>query len=634
MLVIVSMFLITGSVYGQEPADSTKLKIDTISPLKALPIERTKATDSSRYEKQKKRIESSKDFYDEIKTTAGKNFFSKQLYPLLFRKPSVIRPDNHIDAPSNIPFVNYKGDVIFSIRIIKADIFGSSVFDTTVKSDLWIDKTLNNIHFKTNERVIRGYLLIKEGDRIDPLKLSDNERLIRQSSLFEDARFILANVAGSDSVDLIVIVKDIFPLGFDAKVINAKKSSVRLFNRNILGFGHQIEQSFQFNSNEKPAFFLSEGAYKARNILRSFTDARVIWQTRPDIRQLGLEVTRPFLTPEMHFGGGINIHKTLTWLYPDIRISSLRLVYSVFDFWAGYSTIIDRYKSPSPLRSQAAITWRYYNINYIESPSLLVSSELPTISVNRYIAGFSLIKSGYFKSNMIFGYGKTEDIPSGHLIEVIAGYETSILAKKYYTGFRLKSGKQLSNAGYIYSSAQLAGFWNKKQFTDGIAELELNYISRLKKAGGLRLRNYGTVVYTTGLNRQSQERIPLDNPYGRHNYRNYNIEGEQRLSFHGETVFFTPIYLLGFRFAAYTSAEIAMIGPAGKSIFHQFVYPAIGCGIRIKNENLVFSTFQFGLSWYMRPDSKGRNLLFEIKDLPDVDVSMFRINAPEFAGFR
>lgn len=625
--------LFTCLLSAQEPLDSLKQQIDSTGVNNEAESGRIQGSDSSRYEKQRFRIAKSKGFYAKIKQGSGKNFFSKQLYPLLFRKPSSSTPDKLIDRPANLPFVKVKGDIIRSIRIMKVDIFGASVFDTSVHSQLWLDKALNNIHFKTLDGVIRSYLMIQEGDRLDPLKLSDNERLIRQSALFEDARFIVGEINGSDSVDLILVVKDVFPLGFDIKVNNAKKSSFRLYNRNIFGLGHQIEQSVEFNSNEQTSFFFSEGAYKARNIMHSFTDARLYWLTRPDIKRLGIEVTKPFLTPEIRYGGGFNLQKTSTWMIPEFRIPSMSIVYELFDLWAGYSTIINRYKSPSPLRSQAALTMRYYSINYLKSPSLLVASEVPLVSVKRFITGFSLIKSGYFRSNMVFGYGKTEDIPFGHLAELIVGYETSILTKRYYTGIRLIAGEHLATAGYVNTSFQLGGFWETSHFTDGMLEMEFNYISRLLKSGSLRLRNYLTFSYTAGLNRNSPVMLDIDNPDGNRIFNNYLVEGNQRLTAHGETVIFTPFYLLGFRFAPFAFAQAAIIAHPGKAIFEQAVYPALGCGIRIKNENLVFSTFQFGFTWYARPDYRGRNLLFEIDDLPQVDKSKFSINAPEFAVF-
>ncbi|MCB9016721.1 MAG: hypothetical protein H6541_13115 [Lentimicrobiaceae bacterium] len=621
----------TFPLVSQAQSDTTKSNIDTSAINTNI---RIKATDSTRYEKQKPRIESSKSFYNKLHKTATQSFFYRQLYPLLFRKPRTVSPDTLTNSPSNIPFISHKNSVIRSIKIVKVDVFGSSVFDTTLQSDIWLDKTLNKIHFNTHDAVIRGLLQINEGDRIDPLKLADNERLIRQSSLFEDARFVVSEIPDSDSADLTVIVKDVFPIGFDVKVASTEKSTFRVYNRNILGFGHQLEQSFEFNQNEKNSLFFSESAYKVRNIGNSFTDAKTYWQNRPDIKRYGLEITKPFLTPETRLGGGINIQKTTTWLPADIRVNSLKIIYHLYDIWGGYSTIINRYKSPSPLRSRAAVTFRYYNVNYVKSPLIPVITDNPLVSVTRYIAGISLIKSGYFKSNMIFGFGKTEDIQFGHFASLIAGYETSLLAKRYYTGLNLAAGIRMNQGGFMSNRMQLGGFWNHNNFEEGVFSTQVDFISRLLKVGSMKLRNYASVNFTSGLNQSSQSMIKIGTPESINLFNKYPLEGNSRLTAHGETIIFTPFYLLSFRFAFYSLVEIAMIAPSGKPLFNQAVYPAIGAGIRIKNENLVFSTFQFGFTWYFRPDSNGRNLLFEVKDLPQIGISDFETVAPEFVSFK
>ncbi|NTW23588.1 MAG: hypothetical protein HGA37_02720 [Lentimicrobium sp.] len=614
---------------AQEPSEKPALKEKRKTNEKKL-----SPRDSLLFEQQQKNIETSSEFYSKVNSTAHKNFFSRQLYPLIFKKPQTGLPSDVVSETDSIPYQAAEGKVIRSIRIYKSEVFGSSIFDTTIISDNSIDKALNKIHFNTHDAVIRSYLRVQKGDRLSPVLLSDNERIIRQSALFEDARFIVSSTSDSDSVDLVLVIKDVFPLGFDVLIRNANSSRIKLFNRNILGFGHQLEQSFELNTLNKPAFYMSEGAYKVRNIMGSFTDAKLIWQTKPEIRKIGIEITKPFISPETKLGGGINIQECSAGNIPGISNPATRIDYTIYDLWSGYSTIINRYKLPNAERSVFAITGRYYNINYHHSPPVVLESSLPAVTINRYIASLSLVRSGYYLDNMVFSFGRTEDIPTGHLAQLTMGYETSVLANRYYMGIKLLSGQKIQKGGFIYSWFESGGYLTNNKFNDGIAGLGSEYISKLLKAGSYRLRSFGSLSYKTGINRSSIEELKINEGGYQKTYHDFYLTGDQRLKARFETVVFTPYYLLGFRFAAYSFIEAAMVAPSGKFILSSPVYPAIGLGLRIKNENLVFSTFQFGLIWYGRPDVKGNNMFFEFSDIPEVELKQFTIEAPEFATFR
>lgn len=617
------------SGFAQEPTDTSGFILKSRNKVSIKSYR-----DSLNFEIQKKRMDASGEFYNKVRSATHRNFFSRQLYPLLFKRPpSTIFPEKVAENES-LPFLKDKGKVIKSIRIKKIAVFGSTVFDTTTVSDYWIDKTLNNIHFPTLDRVIKSYIQIQEGDRVNPILISDNERIIRQSAIFEDARFIIDSIPGTDSVNVVLIVRDVFPIGFDVKVKSGNRSSFRLFNRNILGFGHQLEQSFELDTRNSKFLYLSEGAYKIRNINRSFTDALLLWQNKPGLKRLGIGIIKPFITPETKFGGGATIQATRSFLIPGITDASSRIEYSVYDFWSGYSTIINRFKSPSAERSFFAITGRYYNINYSKAPALIVQTEIPAITLNRYIVAVSLIKSGYFRDNMIYSFGRTEDIPTGHFAQLVAGYETSILSSRYYSGFKLMSGKQLNKGGFIYSWLEGGGYWSKKSLSDGIVGMGAEYISTLYRAGSFRMRSFGSFSYKTGFNRESVGVLKLSNTDYSETFRAFRVADHQRLRARAETVVFTPYYLLGFRFAAYSFVEAAMLSPAREYIFSKNLYPAIGIGLRIRNENLAFSTFQLSFIWFGRSDVNGRNLLFEFTDIPQVDLNRFNIGEPEFANYQ
>ena len=62
-------------------------------------------------------------------------------------------------------------------------------------------------------RILSGRIFcFHEGDTISPLKLSDNERFLRELPYIDDARILVVPVSDNEA-DIIVITKDVYSLG-------------------------------------------------------------------------------------------------------------------------------------------------------------------------------------------------------------------------------------------------------------------------------------------------------------------------------------------------------------------------------------------------------------------------------------
>src|SRR5690606_39828076 len=55
-------------------------------------------------------------------------------------------------------------------------------------------------------------LFIRENTKLNPYKIADNERFLRTIEYIQDARIIVIPIPETDSVDLVVITKDLFSL--------------------------------------------------------------------------------------------------------------------------------------------------------------------------------------------------------------------------------------------------------------------------------------------------------------------------------------------------------------------------------------------------------------------------------------
>ena len=67
------------------------------------------------------------------------------------------------------------------------------------------------------------HLFISENTPLNPHRLADNERFLRDKDFILDSRIVVTPVEGSDSVDLTVITRDVFSLGGTMEEVSPRR---------------------------------------------------------------------------------------------------------------------------------------------------------------------------------------------------------------------------------------------------------------------------------------------------------------------------------------------------------------------------------------------------------------------------
>lgn len=592
-------------------------------------------SDSLVFERKKVEFSKTNKFYEKLDPDHNNSRILSKLHPLLFKSTEQNEIAIKNEVKDDLPFTDYEGRIIRTIHLKKLDIFGTSVYDTLLNAQSRLEKTLNNTHVNTYNRIIRNYLLIDTGEPLNPRTLSDNEKLLREISIFEDARFYVHELPDNDSVDLILAIKDIFPLGIDLTIKKLSSSKARLYNKNLLGLGNQLEQSMEYDTRDEPHFYLTKGAYTLRNIRGKFIDVKSNWMVQPDARGLSIDVVKPFITPETRFGGGIKIEKLWKNILEGTNSTKEDIPFLHYDTWVGYAPVIERFSNLStPIRMQAYVLGRINKVEYYNS--IVVNDSLfpDPYNFSRKLVSFGLLWSGYVRRNMILGFGRTEDIPVGALIETTFGRSDSDRETGFYTGMRASKGINLNSGAHIFASTGLGGFWNDKKYTNGALNFNLMLISKLYQSGSNRIRIFGASNYTCGINRKNSQLLEITPYQFPTTYNHFSQKGNERLNFKTETVIYTPIYLLGFRIAFYGFGELALIADKPGKLFRSSALPAVGFGIKVRNEHLVFSTFRIGFTWYPIANDKNNHFLFDVGDLETTGIQLLQIHPPTFIDYR
>jgi hypothetical protein len=537
-------------------------------------------------------------FFDSLKIRASKNHFTRKLYDFVIVSPDTIQ-NKKITGTSDASYISFSGKRIRKIEIRRLNVFGANINNPASSEPSTIENILNKTHANTNEKIIRKNLLFSEGDTISPLTLSDNERILRQLSYIDDARIIIVPVSDEEA-DIVVVTKDVYSLGAVFSYDGIKRGSVSVFDKNIFGMGHEFGVDIPYDSEkpDSPGFGVH---YVADNIRKSFINLNVFYLDGLGEKTYGISLNRKLMSSSAKYAGGIAVRQ----MYTTEDLGTLPipepLKYNYQDYWLQRSFLLNKEKV-----SRIIIGGRYTNNNIFTRPFILPDSYYDLTKYRIFLASAAFSIQKYYKSNLIYGYGRTEDIPYGGLFRFTAGNEYNEFhnfRKRTYFGAEISTGRSFKALGYFYTSAGFATYLDHKKSEQGVLTFNLNYFSNLVTMGRYMIRNFVNAEYTRGFNRNTQEFLVFIRDNGFSGFKNDSVIGTQRLSVNLETVLFSPVNLYGFRFAFFAFADLSLLSGTNQIISHGTTLSSIGIGIRIRNDNLIFNTFQIRLGFFPNPPS-------------------------------
>jgi len=532
-------------------------------------------------------------FLDSLKLKASKNRLTKKLYDYVIVIPDTIIK-SRITGTSEANFINYSGKRIRKIEVQRLNVFGVNMNNPALDDSRKIDNLLNKTHVNTNEKIIRKNLLFSVGDNTSPLLLSDNERILRQLPYIDDARIIVVPVS-SEEVDIVVLTKDVYSLGGSYTYQGLKKGSVSFFEKNILGSGHElgVDIPFDVESPHSPGFGIH---YTINNLFKSFVNLNVFFLNGLDEKTYGFSFDRRFISSTTKYAFGISIRQRYTTEDLDTLPVPEPLKYNLQDYWLSRAFLLNKEGI-----SRIIIGGRYSNNNVYDRPFILPDSHYDLTKYRLYLASVAFSVQKYYKANLIYGYGRTEDIPYGGLLRFTVGKENNEFnefRRRTYMGAEIALGKSSKNLGYFYTSAGLASYLNGKQSRQGLLTLRMKYFSNLYSIGNAKVRNFVNFDYTRGYDRNTDEFLSYRTENGFSGFRNDSIKGSQRLSVSLESVLFSPINYYGFRFAFFGFTDLSFLSGSNQQVVNGSILSGVGLGIRIRNDNLVFNTFQLRLGFF------------------------------------
>ncbi|QJW88733.1 hypothetical protein HNV11_04735 [Spirosoma taeanense] len=588
-------------------------------------------------------------FYTKLKTRMYKHRLTRKLYDAVFRDVYNSRVQTgEVNKLEVNPFRRFQGRIIGTIYIRRLGVFGQTVYDTLRQPGNWFERVGNRLHTNTRENVIRrSYLLFKEGDVVNPTLLRDNERLLRNTSIFHDARILVLPREGSRQfVDVYVITQDVWSLLPNGGVGALNRFSVGFEQRNFRGLGHLLYTQVAYNGADPRQKLEYRGRYTVPFIGKTFLTAQADLLYLRDQKQATLQLYRPFLTPDTKYAGSISLsHARINnrVITRDNVVQLVPLKYNYSDVWIGRSFRLfyreNEQETDEKGRARLIIALRNTNYEYLSRPTVTADTNqlYQDSRTTLFSVGFSRRK--YIRDVLIYGFGRTEDVPIGETISGVVGFDNAELGQRLYSGLNYSQGKYINRFGYLYGLASIGGYFRTKGVEQGVLSLETNYFSPLLPTRWGNMRHFFNSRYTTGIGRFENEYISLSSTGSGINtdgigINNDALRGTRRWLINYENILFSRLNVIGFRVAFITFANLGLVTFPDRRLLQGPLYQGYGIGFRLRNENLTFNSFQIRLAYYPNIPNNRAPFRTAFEGVTGLRFRDFDLSAPQIIPYR
>jgi hypothetical protein len=581
-------------------------------------------------------------FYYKLEVKAKKNRFTSWAYDVVFEdfKPTdTIAPISLFKKKPINAFVKFQGKKIRNIDVVVLDPFGYSVNEFYGKKPNGFEILANKYHITTKEQIVKNLLLFKPNQKIDALTLSESERILRLSPSIFDARiYIQKSISvNNDSIDILVVTQDRWTLTASSS-FDLNSPNVILYDKNILGFGHQYSQGIEWNGTDK--YLTTSGKYSIYSIKKTFVGFTAFYSTTKENKQIGAAIERLFFSPLTKWAGGLSVTKNNTiyqQTFYETIINKYQLTYNTFDVWGAKSfEVSQKNMSLTDKKSINLITGlRYYNKQIFERPSFSIDTDFVNSNESMFLINVGISQRKYYRDRYLFRYGANEDIPEGNMIELVLGtLQKELTPLNYYAGIKLRTGKHINNIGYFSIGGGYGTFFQASKLNAGVVNLDAFYFTDLIKRKKWFFRQFVRLKFIEGINRANYESLNINGSqmYG---FSSENLANKSKVILNLEFVMYAPYKLLGFQFAPVFFYGLAGIEKSFEKIFSNTFYQALALGVLIRNEYLASNTFEISLGIY--PFMPG-NADFTLKGNPignyNVKASDYFINKPDLVPYQ
>lgn len=521
---------------------------------------------------------------------------------------------------NDLVFSIYEGRVIRSVTVKGLD-FGTPINDTTRVFRNWLTKMANGFHHKTRSWVVRNNLFFEPGDKVEAYLMADNERHLRDQPYLQDARIIINTADNSnDSVDVIVLSKDVLSIGGSLHIHNTRAFDVSVKDDNLAGWGDRIQGGVLYDTRrvDRMGYGME---YIKRNIAGSYIDAYAGYSNFADGMNSGrdeettfyMRFIKPLVNQYTKFTYAAEAawHETENQYIADTSFKKeFQYKYYNYDAWLGWNTgafsIMNLKQNDNRLRT--ILGARLMKKRFELTPDTFkIKYDARYADLYAVLGSISIFGQNFYKTRYIYGFGRNEDVPEGMDVTATAGWTRKNGQDRPYMGLDVSRNYFTSQESYYNFTFRVGGFWHKSRLEDVDVLTNLEYFSKLRTMGPRwKQRTFVSLGITGQINKVLNEELYLESTFGlRELYNARRIGGDMRAVLKSESVFFSPWTFLNFKFAPFGFANFCLLTPPGEPVKKSDLYQSLGAGLRARNESLIFGTVELRAHYFPRANFYG-----------------------------
>lgn len=263
------------------------------------------------------------------------------------------------------------------------------------KDITWFESTLNFLHYRTRENVVKQELLFKEGDCYAPQLVEETARNLRAFSIFADARIITFPVPGEQAIDLHVVTEDRFTFRTEISASHnagTTKNRISFGDKNLFGQNKSLHYSRSAVEDETETRF----TYKDNRFTQDYA-LFAQYEAAFDGAKNQLGLSRPFRQLEDRYSYGANYeHNDQNYVYSlddgdEIEIPRLREGVG-FSFAEELGNRIDSHRIGLSMRASQESFGADQSTLPIELPNRLEKIDIDFNTTLTHRDGFKVIK--------------------------------------------------------------------------------------------------------------------------------------------------------------------------------------------------------------------------------------------------
>jgi hypothetical protein len=557
---------------------------------------------------------------DSVKKEKQKKSLAKKAWREGLDLISTTPKDPTKNDKSENPFLLYSGKIIRTIHTQHIG-FEKSIYDSTKKVNKVVADVSNFLHVNTREKTLRQHLFIKENEPLNPHKLADNERFLRDKDFILDCRIIPDSIPGTDSVDLVILTRDVFSIGGTAGGSPPSSIEFSVFDANLSGRGQRVEYFSLLEQDRHPLYGFGL-LFNQSSIFGSLANLELIYTQINAGRSIGKEneyaivtrLQRPLVSPYSRIAGGFEYSKNWSEnVYQEADSTFLKYDYNVFDVWLGYNIGVNRHFRN---RNRQFISVRYADGVYGDTPEQPEYKVQPKYNDQKGVMSeFTFYRQNFYRTQYVFGFGRTEDIPTGisasvtgglirlggttRLIKIDStnsiGVDSAGSSQRPYGALKFAYAVANRKGNFYRATIQTSTFFNHGTLEDVILHVNGNYTTRALQLGRAKLRNQVSITYSQINNPKTQQYMKIPNSIIP-GFSSDSVFAEKRLVTHLESALYLPFQLVGFKFSPFLAVDIVALD-CTVCISDQSIYYGLSGGFRTRNENLIFGTMELKITY-------------------------------------